>query len=178
MAIQRYSKEYLRSLIRTVDDFPFKGFPFADIQPTLTQPGVLNNIISQMAELSNEIEFDLVVAIEARGLIFGSALACATGRGLAMVRKKGNLPGKKLEEEYRSEYSTGMLEIGQDIGISGQRCLIVDDFLATGGTASSAGRLVCAAGAVVAGYMFFIEERSLDGRLELGQSTVLSLLDY
>ena len=165
-------------LIRNVPDFPKPGIQFKDITPMLQHGPALRAAIDDMAAAAAGIEWELAVGIESRGFLFASALAYATGKGVALVRKPGKLPAKKVQLQYALEYGSDTIEIHADAVAPGQRVLIVDDVLATGGTARAAGDLVTQIGGVVTGYLFLAELGFLNGRSRLPDAPVLSLLRW
>jgi adenine phosphoribosyltransferase len=168
----------IEALIRAIPDFPLPGIIFRDITPLLKDPVGLKAAIDLFVDRFREERIDIVVAIESRGYIFGAPLAYALGAGLVPVRKPGKLPGSKLSEEYALEYGTNTLEIHDDAVRRGQRVLVVDDLLATGGTAAATGRLLHRLSADVVGYAFLIELAFLNGRKALGEHPVTSFVVY
>jgi adenine phosphoribosyltransferase len=166
------------SLIRDVPDFPQPGILFKDITPVVQNYAALKEVIEKMAEWARERHVEAVVGIEARGFIFGAPLALQLGVGFVPLRKLGKLPYNRVTEEYSLEYGTNTVEIHADSLLPGQRALIVDDLLATGGTAAAAGRLVERIGGVVAGYAFMVELEFLEGRCVLGDREILALISY
>jgi len=165
-------------LIRDVPDFPRKGIVFKDITPVVQDYSALKQVVEKMTEWGSGRNVEAVVGIEARGFIFGAPLALALGVGFVPLRKLGKLPHKRVSEEYSLEYGTNTVEIHADSLQRGQRVVIVDDLLATGGTAAAAGRLVERVGGVIAGYCFMIELDFLEGRAALAKHEVLSLIHY
>ena len=168
----------LKSMIREIPDFPKPGILFYDITTLLKEPRGLKTVIDRLREHYAESGVDAVLGIEARGFIFAPALAYALGVGFVPVRKPKKLPGLTQRVEYALEYGSDALEIHADAIQSGQRILIVDDVLATGGTAAAAARLVEVCGASVAGLGFVIELDFLHGRRKLEGYDVYSLLTY
>ena len=168
----------LRSFIRDVSDFPKQGIVFKDITPLLLHPGALTQAISAMAEAWTATGITKVVAIESRGFLFGGPVAVRLGAGLVPVRKPGKLPWAVVREEYALEYGFDKLEIHRDAIHPGERILIIDDVLATGGTAAATARLVETLGGVIAGLGFVIELDALGGRKHLGERPVKALLHY
>lgn len=157
--------EDLRALIRTIPDFPRPGIQFRDITTLLLDAGGLAAAIGRMAA---EVEQpDLVAGIEARGFGFAAGIALKLGTGLLLIRKDGKLPGATIAEEYALEYGTDRLAMHVDACAPGARVLLVDDLLATGGTALAAARLIRRAGAIVTGASFTIELPALGGRERL-----------
>jgi len=165
----------LRRLIRDVPDFPRKGVVFKDITPLLLDPAGLAECVRLMAERSHRPE--AVVAIESRGFVFGTALALHWAVPLVPARKFGKLPGETVREVYSLEYGEDTIEIHRDALGRGQRVAVVDDLLATGGTAGAVARLVEQLGARVESLLFVIELRGLGGRERLAPRRVEALID-
>ncbi|WP_300768098.1 adenine phosphoribosyltransferase [uncultured Bifidobacterium sp.] len=170
--------EYLVSLIRSIPDFPKKGILFRDFIPVLADPRGLRIMINALEEaLPTDPEFfDSIAGLEARGFLFGPALASRLGKGFIAVRKAGKLPPDTISEEYTLEYGTQKIEIEQDAISPGERVLIVDDLIATGGTAKAAADLIESCGGTVAGFSFVMELDGLDGVAALGDHPTSSLL--
>ncbi|MYC38158.1 MAG: adenine phosphoribosyltransferase [Chloroflexi bacterium] len=168
----------LKDYIRDVPDFPEPGILFRDITPLLADPDAFNFAVAQLAEQCSEPDFDVVVAIESRGFIFGAPLARELGKPLIPVRKAGKLPAERHAVEYDLEYGSNVLEIHTDAIQQGQRALIVDDLLAIGGTLSAASQLVEDCGGEVARLAVVIELAFLDGRSRLAGRDVVSLIQY
>lgn len=168
----------LKALIREIPDFPKPGILFYDITTLLKEPRGLKTVIDRLCTHYAQSGVDLVLGIEARGFIFAPALAYALGVGFVPVRKPKKLPGVTQRVEYALEYGSDALEIHADAIQQGQKVLIVDDVLATGGTAAAAARLVEVCGAKVAGLGFVIELDFLHGRRRLEGYDVYSLLNY
>jgi adenine phosphoribosyltransferase len=170
--------EELIRIIRDVPDFPKKGIVFKDITPLLADPVAFKRAIDAMALSLRDLEFDLLVGIESRGFIFAAALAYALGKGKVPVRKPGKLPAKTVQVSYELEYGTDRLEIHEDAIRPRQSVVIVDDVLATGGTAKGAASLVEKVGGQVLAISFFIELEFLKGREKLQGYDVRSVLGY
>jgi adenine phosphoribosyltransferase len=170
--------EHLKKLIREVPDFPKPGILFYDITTLLKDPAGLRTVIDALRDRYQGAGVAQVLGVEARGFIFAPALAYALGAGFVPVRKPKKLPAKAIREEYQLEYGTDALEIHEDAVQKGQRVLIVDDLLATGGTAAATARLVEKLGGVVAGFGFVVELDFLKGREKLAGYDVHSLLHY
>ena len=168
----------LREYIRDVPDFPEPGILFRDITPLLKDAAALCQAIDWFVERYRDAGLDAVVGIESRGFIFGAPLADRLGVGFVPVRKPGKLPAQIHSEEYVLEYGTDVLEIHQDALADGQRAVIVDDLLATGGTALAAAKLVELTGATVVALGFVIELAELNGRGRLRDYTLDVLLDF
>ena len=170
--------EALRSLVREVPDFPKPGILFYDITTILKDPKGLALVAEKLAAAARGMDVDLVAAMESRGFLFGPLLALRLGTGFALMRKPGKLPAAATRVSYDLEYGTDALEIHSDAVQPGQRVLIVDDLLATGGTAAAAVKLVEELGGQVAGLSFVIELDFLHGRDRLAGYEVSSLLHY
>jgi adenine phosphoribosyltransferase len=161
--------ENLYRLVREVPDFPKAGILFRDITPILGDAGALAEAVAALAEPLRFLRPTKVAAIESRGFIFGAPVAMALGVGLAIIRKPGKLPADSHRVEYQLEYGSDALEVHVDALGKGDRAVVVDDVLATGGTARAAGELVARTGAAIAGYGFLIELSDLGGRGKLEQ---------
>ena len=168
----------ITSLIRAIPDFPIPGILFRDITPLLADKEGFRAAIDLFVDRFTGQGIDYVVAMEARGYMLGAPLAYAIGAGFVPVRKPGKLPASKLTEEYVLEYGTNSLEIHEDAVGEGHRVLIVDDLLATGGTAAATRRLLERLGAKIEGYAFLIELEGLGGRRELGDFEITSFIRY
>lgn len=164
------------SLIRDVPDFPKPGILFKDITPLLQSSEGLRDVIEKLASAIDPNSYDIVCGIESRGFIFGTALALHVGKGFIPIRKPGKLPYEKAAESYELEYGTDTIEIHTDAVSEGERVLMVDDLLATGGTMDAAIKLVRKIGGVPAACAFVIELGFLNGREKLGDVPVHSLL--
>src|SRR5436309_9027515 len=169
---------HLKTLIRDVPDFPKKGILFRDITPMLADASGLALGVELMANPYRGKYIDLVVGAESRGFIFGTAVACCLSAGFGLVRKPGKLPHKKVSMSYDLEYGKDTLEMHADAVIEGQRVLIVDDLLATGGTMKACVDLVRQLGGEVVGAAVLIELTGLRGRNKLGGTEVHSVLRY
>ncbi|HEY9641563.1 MAG TPA: adenine phosphoribosyltransferase [Coleofasciculaceae cyanobacterium] len=168
----------IKSLIRDIPDFPQQGILFRDITTLLSHPEGLQYVIDSVAEKCAPLAIDYVIGIESRGFIFGMPLAYKMGLGFIPVRKRGKLPAAVYKAEYALEYGTDQVEMHQDAMPAGSRALIVDDLIATGGTATAAAKLVDQAGCQLAGFAFIIELGSLEGRKNLPEVPIISLLEY
>lgn len=168
----------LKKLIREVPDFPKPGILFYDITTLLKDPCGFRGVIDGLKLHYREAQVDTVLGIEARGFIFAPALAYALGSGFVPVRKPKKLPAECVSVTYDLEYGTDRLEMHKDAIGPGCRVLIVDDLLATGGTAAAAARMVEESGGTVAGLGFVVELTFLNGRAKLGGRDVFSLLQY
>lgn len=168
----------LNSLIRDIPDFPRPGIIFKDVTPLLQDPEGFRETIKALIEQLQPFDFDVIVAPEARGFILAAPLAYALGKGFVPARKPGKLPGQKRRVTYQLEYGADALEIHEDAIKPGQRVLVLDDLLATGGTILSTIRLVEEEGGVVTATAFLIELEFLKGREALKNYPVVSLLKY
>ena len=164
-------QDELRALVRTIPDFPKAGIQFRDITTLLLDSGGLARTIDALAD-TVEGPIDLVAAIEARGFAIGGALAVKLGAGLLLIRKDGKLPGATIAEDYALEYGTDRLAMHVDACAPGARVLIVDDLLATGGTALAAARLIKRAGGEIAGARFVIDLPDLGGSKALSKAAI------
>ena len=169
---------WLGEHIRDIPDFPKAGVVFKDITPLLSDVVAFRATVDGIAEAFADVEVDKVLGVEARGFIVAAPVAYRFGAGFVPVRKAGKLPWQIEREEYELEYGTDLLEIHRDAVAPGERTLIVDDVLATGGTAAATVRLVERLGGVVVGLGFVIELGFLGGRGKLPGYEVLSLLRY
>jgi adenine phosphoribosyltransferase len=169
---------WLRQHVRDLPDHPQPGIVFRDITPLLANPGALGLAVDLLASPFRDEAIDKVVAVEARGFVFGAPVATALGAGFVPVRKPGKLPWATHREEYALEYGTDSLEIHQDALRAGERVLIVDDVLATGGTAAATAALTARFSAVVVGLSFLIELSALSGRQRLRDHRIASVLEY
>jgi adenine phosphoribosyltransferase len=170
--------EHLKKLIREIPDFPVKGILFYDITTLLKDRLGFATLIDALAEYYMPKKPHLVLGIEARGFIFGPALAYRLNAGFVPLRKPNKLPSETVKLEYELEYGKAALEIHRDAIIPGQRVIIVDDLLATGGTASASAQLAKSLGAEIAGLGFVVELDFLNGRQKLPGYDVFSLLHY
>ena len=163
----RHQAVDLESHIRAIPDFPKPGILFRDISPLLKSPAAFAEALRQLGAICTDLQPDLIVGIEARGFLVGAALAQAQGLGFVPVRKPGKLPGDVIGIDYALEYGSDRLEIQSDALAEQPSVLIVDDLLATGGTAAATGELVKRAGGRLAGFSFLIELTGLQGRQAL-----------
>jgi adenine phosphoribosyltransferase len=168
----------LGAKIRDVPDFPKEGILFKDVMPLIADPEYFAESIHRLAEWSRPREPDLVLGAEARGFIFGDALAYELGAGFVPARKPGKLPWETVEATYELEYGTDSLQVHRDAIGTGARVIVLDDVLATGGTARAKCELVEQLGGTVVGVLFLIELTFLDGRDKLGGYDVHSLIQY
>ena len=169
---------WLQGLVRDIPDFPEPGILFRDITPLLGDVDAFRFIVDALADEYQGEPIDKVLGVEARGFLLAAPIAYRLGAALVPVRKIGKLPYKTEREGYQLEYGDDALELHVDALEAGERCLIVDDVLATGGTAAATGRLVERLGGTVTGYSFLIELGFLEGRGRLGEGRVHALMAY
>jgi adenine phosphoribosyltransferase len=169
---------YARERVRAVPDFPQPGILFRDITPLLADPKAFHMVIDCLVEHFIGQGIDAIVAIDSRGFIFGAPLASRLNTSFVPARKPGKLPGETLSVEYGLEYGRSSLEMHRGALVKGAQVVVIDDVLATGGTAAAAGELVSAQGARVLSYAFVIELDALGGRSKLGSTPALSLLHF
>ncbi|HTV23525.1 MAG TPA: adenine phosphoribosyltransferase [Polyangiaceae bacterium] len=169
---------YVRERIRAVPDFPKPGILFRDITPLLGDPRAFHMVIDALVEQFIGHEIDAVVAIDSRGFIFGAPLASRLNTSFVPARKPGKLPAETVSVAYALEYGQASLEMHKDALSSGDKVIVIDDLLATGGTAAAAGELVISQGAEVLAYAFVIELDALAGRAKLEPAPVVSLLHF
>ena len=170
--------ESISNAIRDVPDFPQPGIVFKDITPLLLKPELLEGVVQLLADEFRSSNVEKVVAIESRGFILGAPVALRLGAGLVLARKAGKLPWKRHRVEYSLEYGTDVIEMHVDSISEGERVLVVDDVLATGGTARAAGEVVGEAGGELVGMAFLMELQFLNGRKQLPDIDVRALLSY
>lgn len=168
----------LKRFIREVPDHPKPGVLFYDLTPVFRSPDALRTVVSRMVERFRGDGIQVVAGIEARGLVLAAPVAVQLEVGLAMIRKEGKLPCETVSERYDLEYGQGVLEIHKDALEPDQKVLVVDDVLATGGTAAAAGRLVERLGGRVQAFAFLVELGFLSGRKAFGDADVFSLVRY
>jgi adenine phosphoribosyltransferase len=174
----RATTEVIELYIREVPDFPKRGIFFKDITPLIEDGPAFHAAVDGMARATEGIDYSRVLSAEARGFVFGTALAYRAKKGLVLARKPNKLPRETISASYDLEYGQNALEVHTDAIAHGTRVLVVDDLLATGGTARAMCQLVENAGGVVAGVAFLIELRFLEGRQLLAPYEVTSLLVY
>lgn len=168
----------LAEMIRSIPDFPVKGILFRDITTLIKEPDAFQEAVDSLLDNCVGKEIDVVVAIEARGFIFGAPIAYELGAGFVPVRKPDKLPWEKVAASYTLEYGTNVLEMHADAIEPGQKVLIVDDLLATGGSAKATAELVERLGGEVVGFLFLIELTDLKGIEQLEGYDVFSLIEY
>jgi adenine phosphoribosyltransferase len=170
--------ERLRTGIRDVADFPKKGITFKDITPILSDPGMFHASIDLFLERCRGKKIDKIVGIDARGFLFGSTVAYELGIGFVPIRKRGKLPYKTEIAKYSLEYGEAEMEMHIDAMMAGERVVLVDDLLATGGTSAAAAALISKVGGQLLEAQFLIELEFLDGRKKLQPTPVVSFLKY
>ncbi|MBQ7450232.1 adenine phosphoribosyltransferase [bacterium] len=171
--------EYVQSKIRSIVDFPKKGIIFRDITTACKDAKALKEIVEYLTEQFKNKGIDYVAAVESRGFIFGSALACNMGAGLILIRKPGKLPAEVVSQEYQLEYGTDKIEMHKDAIEKGKKVLLIDDLLATGGTINAACKLVKKVGGIPVACAFVIELEDLKGREKIDSDVeVVSMLKY
>ena len=168
----------LKNHIREISDFPIPGVLFRDITTVLQSSKALKAAVDGMAQMVSDVEFDAVLGPESRGFIFGMPMSYNMGKGFVPVRKQGKLPAETQKIEYSLEYGTAVLEIHKDAVTPGKRFLLVDDLLATGGTAKAASELVSQMGGIIVAHAFFIELTELNGRDVLQGQDARALITY
>jgi adenine phosphoribosyltransferase len=168
----------VRAAIRDVPDFPRPGVVFKDITPILANPTLFRHVIDALADRWRGEQVQKIIGIESRGFVFAAPLAYTLGAGLTIIRKPGKLPWRTISEAYALEYGEAVLELHEDAFSPGERVLVVDDVLATGGTAEAAARLVERQQAQLVGYGFVVNLSFLGGEARLGEARVHSLLRF
>lgn len=171
------NKQHIESLIVDIVDYPKKGIVFKDITPIFLHPNAVNDIVSDMANFANELNVDVIIGAESRGFLFGVPVSLKLNKPFVLVRKPNKLPRDTYYQSYDLEYGSSTLEMHKDAIKPGQRVLIIDDLLATGGTVGAIEKLVHQAGGEVVGSTFLIELKDLHGRDKL-EGKVYSLLQY
>ena len=156
-----------KNLVRSWKDFPTKGISFKDINPLLSTPDSLNYLNEKLYKMCTNVQMNKIAAIESRGFIIGSLLAKSLNKGLILIRKEGKLPGPTIKQSYNIEYGTRIMEIQNDAILDGEKILIVDDLLATGGSAIASASLVERLGGAVVGFVFIICLNYLEGMNKL-----------
>jgi len=168
----------LKNIIRDVPDFPKPGILFRDITTLLQQTDAFQQAVDQLLERYRDMPFDLIAGIESRGFLMGTVLAYELKKGFIPIRKPGKLPAATISAEYSLEYGTDRIEMHVDAVSTGQRVLLIDDLLATGGTMQAACSLIQQAGGEVAECSFLIELAGLNGRAKLDGYNIFSMLTY
>ncbi|MCR5175325.1 MAG: adenine phosphoribosyltransferase [Anaerovibrio sp.] len=180
MSLSAQEINYVKEHVRVVPDFPKKGIQFVDITTTLKNAKAFGITLDFMKDALKDKNIDLIVGLESRGFIYGAALSAAMNIGFVPIRKPGKLPSDVVSVDYELEYGTDRIEMHKDAIKPGQNIMIVDDLLATGGTADAAAKLIKKVGGNITGAVFFVELSSLGGRkkLEADGINVVSMLQY
>ena len=173
-----YTEQDFKNTIREIPDYPKEGILFYDITTLVKNPEAYHELISQLADSIRDLDVDIVIGPEARGFVIGAPVAYAVNAGFVLARKPGKLPAEVFRFSYGLEYGTDSLEIHRDAILPGQRVALVDDLLATGGTASATVKLVEQLGAKVVAAAFAIELTDLGGREKLEGTNVKSIIRY
>ncbi|MCH8975727.1 MAG: adenine phosphoribosyltransferase [Thaumarchaeota archaeon] len=168
----------LKEKINEYHDFPKKGILFRDFSPILKDPSALSYVVDELSKHFHPKNIDLFAGIESRGFLLASAMAVRYNKGMIMIRKAGKLPGKTVKQSYSIEYGNNTIEIQNNSITKGDRILICDDLLATGGTAKASGKLIEKMGGKIAGFAFIIELTELKGIKEISKYNCKSLVKY
>ena len=168
----------LKDYVRTIPDFPEPGIMFRDITSVIQDPDGRQRAVNEMQDLIKDLDIDVVVGAESRGFIFGTAIAYNLKKGFVMIRKKGKLPCETVSEDYDLEYGSATLEMHKDSIKPGQRVVIVDDLIATGGTVKAMIKMIERLGGIVAGVLVMVELKGLHGREALGDYKLYSAISY
>jgi len=170
----------LKKYIRSVQDYPKKGILFRDITTLIGNPQAFNYAIDKIIEISKKVDFDKVSAIESRGFIFASTVSYLTNKPLILLRKKGKLPAERHSVDFQLEYGDSTIEVHKDSINRGEKILVIDDLIATGGTAEAAAKLIEMSGGTVAGFIFIINLFDLPGNNLLKKKSYFtqSLMDF
>ena len=168
----------LKDFIREIPDFPKPGILFRDIGPILASPEAMNEVIARLAGIAKEVGAEKIAGFDARGFVFGAPLARDLGLPFVMLRKKGKLPGRTVGASYKLEYGEAVLEMALDAVVPGERVLLVDDLLATGGTSKAGVLLIEKVGGIVAGIAYVIELAGLSGHKVLEGYPIHALVTY
>jgi len=168
----------LKEKINEYYDFPKKGILFRDFSPILKDPSALSYVVDELSKHFHKKNIDLFAGIESRGFLLASVMAVRYNKGMIMIRKAGKLPGKTVKQSYSIEYGNATIEIQNNSITKGDRILICDDLLATGGTAKASGKLIEKMGGKIAGFAFIIELTELNGIKEISKYNCKSLVKY
>ena len=168
----------LKEKINEYHDFPKKGILFRDFSPILKDPSALSYVVDELSKHFHPKNIDLVAGIESRGFLLASVMAVRYNKGMIMIRKAGKLPGKTVKQSYSIEYGNNTIEIQNNSITKGDRILICDDLLATGGTAKASGKLIERMGGKITGFAFIIELTGLNGIKEISKYNCKSLVKY
>jgi len=167
-----------KNAIRAIPDFPSEGIMFRDITTVLQDPEALKSSIDQICDILKDVDFDIVIGPESRGFIFGMPVAYALNKGFVPVRKEGKLPHETIKKSYSLEYGEAVIEMHTDAIKKGQKVVIIDDLLATGGTCKAIAELIEEVGGVIEEMIFFIELDGLNGREVLDGYNIKSLVNF
>lgn len=170
--------KHIEDYVRTIPDFPEPGIQFRDITSVLQNPDGLKLSVDLFLEQLSGIDFDVIVGMESRGFLFGMPVAYAMGKPFVPIRKKGKLPCETISAEYDLEYGTASIELHRDAIAPGQRVVLIDDLIATGGTIAAGVRLVEQLGGKIVKVLCLIELKGLEGRKKLGNYDVSSIIAY
>tara|TARA_B100000700_G_scaffold220639_1_gene242863 strand:+ start:2001 stop:2528 length:528 start_codon:yes stop_codon:yes gene_type:complete len=170
----------LKKHIRSIPDYPKKGILFRDITTLIKNPDAFNFTVDKIVEISKKIKFDKISAIESRGFVFASAVSYLINKPLILLRKKNKLPADRHSVDFQLEYGEATIEVHKDSINKGEKILVIDDLIATGGTAEAAGKLIEMSGGLVAGFIFVINLYDLPGKKLLEKKSYLaeSLIDF
>ena len=170
----------LKKYIRSIPDYPKKGILFRDITTLIKNPEAFNYTIDEIIKISKELKFDKISAIESRGFVFASAVSYLVNKPLILLRKKNKLPADRHSVDFQLEYGEATIEVHKDSINKGEKILVIDDLIATGGTAEAAGKLIEMSGGLVAGFIFVINLYDLPGKKLLEKKSYLaeSLIDF
>lgn len=168
----------LEEYVRSIPDFPEEGIIFRDVTSVIQEPEGLKLAVSSMMDLLKDVDFDIVAGTESRGFIFGAPIAYEMGKGLALVRKKGKLPCETIERSYDLEYGSATIEMHRDAIKPGQKVVVVDDLIATGGTIEASIKMIEELGGEVVKVIFLMELAGLKGRERLKDYDVASVITY
>ena len=168
----------IESYVRTIPDFPEPGIMFRDVTSVMQDPDGLKLSIDLMLEQLKDLDFDVVAGLESRGFLFGMPVAYTLGKAFVPIRKKGKLPCETISAEYELEYGTASIELHKDAILPGQRVVLIDDLIATGGTISAGIRLIEQLGGEIAKILFLLELKGLEGRKKLEKYDVASIIAY
>ncbi len=168
----------IEEYVRTIPDFPEPGIQFRDITTILQDPDGLKLSVDLLLEQLKDVDFDVVVGMESRGFLFGIPIAYALGKGFVPIRKKGKLPCETVSTEYDLEYGKATIELHKDAILPGQKVVLVDDLIATGGTVEAGARLIEQLGGEIVKILFLLELKGLEGRKRLTKYDVASIIAY
>ena len=168
----------IESYVRTIPDFPEPGIQFRDITSVIQDPEGLKLAVDLMIEQLKDLDFDVIVGLESRGFLFGMPIAYTLGKGFVPIRKKGKLPCETISTEYALEYGTASIELHKDAILPGQKVVVIDDLIATGGTVVAGAQLIEQLGGEIVKILFLMELKGLEGRKQLQKYDVASIIAY